>query len=101
MVQEGLSEKEARARFWFVDKDGLLDSDRLDLSEEQKVYARDRNEVVGWPRNEHGQIGLLEVIRKTDASILIGLSTVKGIFSESVATRGKVVLEMSKVKTRR
>jgi malate dehydrogenase (oxaloacetate-decarboxylating) len=84
MVEEGLSEKEARARFWIVDKDGLLDSDRRDLSEEQKVYTKDRNEVVGWPRNQHGQIGLAEVIGKIDATMLIGFSTVKGIFSESI-----------------
>jgi malate dehydrogenase (oxaloacetate-decarboxylating) len=84
MVEEGLSEKEARARFWIVDKDGLLDSDRRDLSEEQKVYTRDHNEVVGWPRNQHGQIGLAEVIGKIDATMLIGFSTVKGIFSESI-----------------
>jgi malate dehydrogenase (oxaloacetate-decarboxylating) len=84
MVEEGLSEKEARARFWIVDKDGLLDSDRRDLAEEQKVYARDRNEVVGWPRNRRDQIGLAEVISKIDATVLIGLSTVRGIFTESI-----------------
>jgi malate dehydrogenase (oxaloacetate-decarboxylating) len=84
MVEEGLSEKEARARFWIVDKDGLLDSDRRDLSQEQNVYARDRNEVVGWPRNRRGQIGLAELISKIDATVLIGLSMVKGIFSESI-----------------
>src|ERR1700741_5159628 len=38
MVEEGFSEKEALARFWIVDKDGLLDSDRRDLSDEQKAY---------------------------------------------------------------
>jgi malate dehydrogenase (oxaloacetate-decarboxylating) len=84
MVEEGLSEKEARARFWIVDKDGLLNSDRRDLSDEQRVYARDRNEVVGWPHNQHGQIGLAEVISKIDATVLIGLSTVKGMFSEGI-----------------
>jgi malate dehydrogenase (oxaloacetate-decarboxylating) len=84
MVEEGLSDKEARARFWIVDKDGLLDSDRRDLVEEQKVYARDRNEVVGWPRNRRDQIGLAEVISKIDATVLIGLSTVRGIFTESI-----------------
>jgi malate dehydrogenase (oxaloacetate-decarboxylating) len=39
MVEEGLSEKEARARFWIVDRNGLLNSDRRDLSDEQKVYV--------------------------------------------------------------
>jgi malate dehydrogenase (oxaloacetate-decarboxylating) len=51
MVEEGLSENEARARFWIVDKDGLLVSDRRDLSDEQKPYARARNEIADWPRS--------------------------------------------------
>ena len=84
LVEEGLSENEARARFWIVDKDGLLNSDRQELSDEQKSYARDRNEIAAWPRNQHGQVGLAEVISKVDATVLIGLSTVKGIFTESI-----------------
>jgi malate dehydrogenase (oxaloacetate-decarboxylating) len=84
MIEEGLSDQEARARFWIIDKDGLLDSDRQNLSDEQKTYVRDRSEFANWPRNSHGQIGLTEVISQIDATILIGLSTVKGIFSESI-----------------
>jgi malate dehydrogenase (oxaloacetate-decarboxylating) len=84
MVDDGISDKEARARFWVIDKDGLLDSNRRDLSDAQKTYARDSDEVKNWPRNSHGQIGLSEAIPQLDATILIGLSTVKGIFSESV-----------------
>ena len=84
IVEGGFSESQARARFWIVDKDGLLDSDRHDLSDEQKVYARARNEIANWPRNERGQVGLAEVINKVDATALIGLSTVKGIFTESI-----------------
>ncbi|MBV8586271.1 MAG: NAD-dependent malic enzyme [Verrucomicrobia bacterium] len=84
MMEEGLSDREARARFWIVDKDGLLVSDRSDLVSEQKVYAREPNEITGWPRNSHGQVGLPEVIGKISATVLIGLSTVHGIFSESI-----------------
>src|SRR5713101_4170253 len=40
MVQDGLSEPEARGRFWLVDKDGLLHSGRTDLAPEQRVYAQ-------------------------------------------------------------
>jgi malate dehydrogenase (oxaloacetate-decarboxylating) len=84
MLSEGLSEKEARARFWVVDKDGLLDSDRRDLTEEQKTYARDRNEIADWARNGQGHIGLPELISQINATVLIGLSTVHGIFSEPI-----------------
>lgn len=84
MIEEGLSETKARARFWVVDKDGLLDSDRRNLSDEQKTYVRDRNEIANWPHNRHGQVGLPEVISQIDATVLIGLSTVKGIFSEPI-----------------
>src|SRR6266481_5537818 len=84
MMEEGLSEEEARARFWIVKSDGLLDSDGRDLSDEQETYARDRNEIANLPRNPQGQIGLTEGISQIDATMLIGLSTVKGIFSESI-----------------
>jgi malate dehydrogenase (oxaloacetate-decarboxylating) len=84
MLSEGLSEKEAASRFWIVDKDGLLNSDRQDLVEEQKRYARDRNEIADWPRNGQGTIGLPELINKINATVLIGLSTVHGIFSEAI-----------------
>lgn len=84
MIEDGLSEREARSRFWIIDKDGLLDSDRRNLSDEQRTYVRDRSEIANWPRNRQGQVGLTEVIGQIDATVLIGLSTVKGIFSASI-----------------
>jgi len=84
MKGEGLSEPAARSRFWVVDKDGLLHSGRTDLSSEQKVYAQPEDRVSGWPRTFNGRIGLADVIGKIDATILIGLSTVAGAFSEPI-----------------
>ena len=84
MLSEGLSESEAKARFWIVDKDGVLHTDRNDLTEEQKRYARDPNDIADWPRNGLGNPGLSEVIKNIDATVLIGLSTVHGIFSEAI-----------------
>jgi malate dehydrogenase (oxaloacetate-decarboxylating) len=84
MVDEGLSEQEARSHFWFVDKDGLLHSGRKDLTPEQAVYAQPESRVSGWPRTSNGHLGLAEVIGTINATILIGLSTVGGAFSESI-----------------
>ena len=80
MKGEGLSEEEARSRFWVVDKDGLLHSGREDLTLEQRVYAQPESRVSGWPRTSDGHIGLADVIGTINATILIGLSTVGGAF---------------------
>ena len=84
LVQDGLSETEARARFWLVDKDGLLHTGRGDLSNEQRVYARPANELASWPRSSDGAIGLDDVIGRMQATVLIGLSTVGGAFTEPI-----------------
>jgi len=84
LVQDGLSEAEARSRFWLVDKDGLLHVGRTDLTPEQRVYAQPDGRVVGWPRTFHGSIGPADVIGQIEATILIGLSTVGGAFTEPI-----------------
>jgi malate dehydrogenase (oxaloacetate-decarboxylating) len=84
MVEEGLSETEARSRFWMVDKDGLLHTGRTDLTPEQRVYAQPAERVTAFPRTLHGAIGLADVIGRVEAGILIGLSTVGGAFTEPI-----------------
>ncbi len=84
LVQDGLSETEARSRFWLVDKDGLLHSGRTDLTAEQQVYAQPTARVANWPRTSHGTIGLADVIGQIEATVLIGLSTVGGAFTEPI-----------------
>jgi len=84
MRQEGLSEEEARSRFFVVDLNGLLHSGRTDLTPEQQVYAQPADRVAEWPRTVKGQIGLADVIGKIDATVLLGFSSTKGAFTESI-----------------
>jgi malate dehydrogenase (oxaloacetate-decarboxylating) len=84
MKGEGLTEEEARSRFWVIDINGLLHSGRKNLSPEQVVYAQPESRVSGWPRTSNGQIGLADVIGKINATTLIGFSTVGGAFSEPI-----------------
>jgi malate dehydrogenase (oxaloacetate-decarboxylating) len=83
MRAAGFSDEDARRRFWFVDKDGLLHSGRTDLTPEQRVYAQPRERVAAWFSGRSG-IALADVIGKTDGSILIGLSTARGAFTEPI-----------------
>ncbi len=84
MVSGGLSDAEARRRFWVVDVDGLLVDTRADLAPEQRVYAREAAEVSGWPRTHRGAIGLADVVGSVEATVLIGLSTAAGAFTEAI-----------------
>jgi malate dehydrogenase (oxaloacetate-decarboxylating) len=54
------------------------------MRNEQSEYAQPEERVSGWPRTSNGHIGLADVIAKIEATILIGLSTVGGPFSESI-----------------
>ncbi len=85
LVAEGLSEAEARSRFWLIDIDGLLHSQRSDLTAEQRIYAQLAERVANFPRTlASGHIGLGDVVKQINATILIGLSTVSGAFSEPI-----------------
>jgi malate dehydrogenase (oxaloacetate-decarboxylating) len=84
MVEDGLSEAEARSRFWLVDKNGLLHTGRTDLTPDQRVYAQSPDRVAAWPRTSQDKVGLADVIGRVEATVLIGLSTVAGAFTEPV-----------------
>ena len=85
LVADGLSEAEARSRFWLVNRDGLLHSKRTDLSAEQRLYAQPAERVADFPRTlANDRLGLRDLVGHIDATILIGLSTLPGAFSESI-----------------
>ncbi|MCX4855049.1 NAD-dependent malic enzyme [Streptomyces canus] len=79
LVEEGLSEQQAADRFWFVDIDGLLVRSRTDLTPEQRVYARDDAEVRQWDARD-----LAGVVGEVKPTVLIGLSTAHGAFTEQI-----------------
>jgi malate dehydrogenase (oxaloacetate-decarboxylating) len=62
-----------------VDQHGLLHTARTDLSDAQRVYAQPHEIVSNW-----SGLALHDVIRNIDATVLIGLSTVGGAFTEPI-----------------
>ncbi|MFI1363049.1 NAD-dependent malic enzyme [Streptomyces griseochromogenes] len=86
LVAEGLSEAEATARFWCVDRYGLLTADQGDkLRDFQVPYARPADEVDDWRRDESlPGVPLDEVVRRVRPTILIGTSGQGGAFSETI-----------------
>jgi malate dehydrogenase (oxaloacetate-decarboxylating) len=82
LVQSGLSERDARKRFFAVDKDGLL-VEGMQARPEQAAFAQPKSAVKGWTVGEQG-ISLLEVVKQARSTVLIGVSGQAGAFSEDV-----------------
>jgi malate dehydrogenase (oxaloacetate-decarboxylating) len=85
LVAGGLSPMEARARFWAVDRHGLIVTGGGDLSDEQRKLGRESTEVADWHRDEAlGGIPLAEVVRHVHPTVLIGTSARGGAFTEDI-----------------
>ncbi|MCA1770461.1 MAG: NAD-dependent malic enzyme, partial [Halomonas sp.] len=79
MQAEGLSEKDARARIFMVDREGLVTSEQTWLRDFQSRLAHDPTLTQGWQGQD-----LTETIRRIKPTVLIGVCGRPGIFTEEV-----------------
>ncbi|UZJ56898.1 hypothetical protein CBS101457_006218 [Exobasidium rhododendri] len=89
---EGLTRKEAASRFWLIDRYGLIVQGQENIRENQKEFARTKEEVSQWKSTakEGGQYTLYDTVAAIHPTVLIGTSTIPDSFTEDV------VKEMSK-----
>jgi malate dehydrogenase (oxaloacetate-decarboxylating) len=95
MQDKGLTDEEARRRFYAIDLHGLVTENGKDVRPEQLPYARkdkdkDKDQEVQSWRQPNGEIALLDVVRHAKPSVLIGVSGQPGAFTE------QAVREMAK-----
>lgn len=84
MIAEGMSEVDARKNFWLVDRQGLLLKNTTGLASFQAPYARDSSEIKQWKVADENNITLKEVVDNIHPTILVGCSTMRGAFTESI-----------------
>lgn len=86
-TRRGLTEAEARDKFWLVDTKGLVTRDRGDnLAEHKKYFARTDNDGQQFRT-------LSEVIEYVKPSALIGLTATFGVFTEPVVRALKAAVD--------
>ena len=84
MVEAGLSEDEARSRFYAVDRNGLLVEGMTGILPFQEPFVQRRAAIADWTLDHPDRIDLLDVVVNARPTALIGVSGQPGIFSEAV-----------------
>lgn len=83
MIDEGLSDHEARSRIFMVDRFGLMTDQQENLLDFQQKLATPVAAIQSW-EGQGKNIALLDVVQNAKPSILIGVSGQAGLFSEEV-----------------
>lgn len=82
MVKLGLTETQALSQIYLFTHLGLLDTDMEDLLDFQQKFARTPDEISGWNNNE--TVSLLDVVRESKPTILIGVSGQAGLMTKEI-----------------
>ena len=82
MIDAGLSEAEARCRFYLVDRDGLLVEGMPGLQSFQVPFAQQRDRLCDWKLETPIRIDLTDVINNAHPTTLIGTSGQPNAFTE-------------------
>ncbi len=83
MVQGGLSEDDAKKRFYGTNSGGLL-VEGGKLRDFQVPYARTRDEIAEWDVADPASITLTEVVKNANPTVLIGSSAQPGSFTQEI-----------------
>ena len=83
MVAEGLTDTQARARIYMVDRFGLLTDNQPNLLDFQSKLVQHTEAVEAWASTE-GIISLLDVVQNAHPTVLIGVSGQPGLFTEEI-----------------
>jgi malate dehydrogenase (oxaloacetate-decarboxylating) len=101
LEEEGYSREEIQKKFFAYEIDGLVMDDAPRLDDGQRFFAKSRAAVTGWHLERPDRISLLDIVKNTKATVLIGVTGCTGLFDQAVlSTMGQntdrpVILSLS------
>ena len=84
MMEQGLSEEQARGRIYAFNRYGLLVEGARGIKESQTPLVRKRADIAGWKLTGGEDISLLDVVRNANVTVLAGVSAQAGAFTEEI-----------------
>jgi len=82
LMDEGMSEQEARSRVYPIGRPGLLVEGAEGIHPEQADFVHPRKDVEGWQVKDPKRITLEETVRNGKITVLIGVAAKTGMFTE-------------------
>lgn len=86
LEEEGVKREEGINNFYVVDIGGLITKGSIGLDDQQQIFAKDTKTLQQWKVKDPKHITLQEVVENAHPSILIGVSTQSGAFTEEIIT---------------
>ncbi|MBC8948819.1 MULTISPECIES: NAD-dependent malic enzyme [Xenorhabdus] len=83
MKSEGLSDEQARARVFMVDRFGLLTDKLPNLLDFQSALVQKSSTLQSWNATSDS-LSLMDVVRNAKPTVLIGVSGQSGLFTEEI-----------------
>lgn len=90
MMEEGVTEEDAKSRIYVLGRNGLAHTKSEGLDELKKRFAQKYDAIQGWEVEDYQNITLLDTIKNAKPTILIGTSAQPGTFTE------EIIVEMKK-----
>lgn len=84
MVEQGLSDEQARRQVFMVDRFGLLTEGMDNLVDFQVPLIQAQSVVADWSPSESDYPSLIDVVNNAKPTVLIGVSGQGGLFTEEV-----------------
>ena len=84
MIEQGLTEAEARQRIYAFNRYGLLIEGNPGIRPSQLPLVRKKNDVAGWNLSSSAEISLLDAVRGAKLTVLVGVSAQAGAFTEQI-----------------
>ncbi len=85
MVSRGLSEEQARARIFMVDRDGLLHDKMEGLRSFQQKLVHDHDSIESW--SAEGKPDLYDVVVHGKPDAIVGVSGQPGLFTRDIVEK--------------
>ena len=84
MMSMGMSEAEARSRFFVIDSHGLIHEGRTGLAPYKVPFQQKSSAIADWTRTDGDTISFEDTVRNARPTILVGVTGQPGVFTEEI-----------------